>query len=161
MPHMGRPPTPTRMKELAGNPGRRPINQEEPQSTPVLTLEPPAWLDKKAQAAWRRRAPAVVGMRVLTDGDLAAFEFLCELDVEIAEYAAIIRKDGRTTKTGAGTPKVHPLEQPLSDRRKMRVELWSKFGMTPSDRTRLKVEPPKPEDPADEFMKPSGGGRVN
>ena len=159
----GPAPTPTEMKRLAGNPGNRPLPESEPQPPPLETIEPPAWLEPKEAEVWRRRAPALAAMKVLTAADSAALELLCEIEVEIAEIRARIKRDGRVSKTGGAkykAVKAHPLEQALRDRRAMRIELLAKFGMTPSDRTRLKVDPPKPKDPAEEFM---GGadGRPN
>ncbi len=48
-----RKPTPTRLKLLGGNPGKRPLNLDEPQPEPTLP-EPPAHLSDEAKAEWGR-----------------------------------------------------------------------------------------------------------
>ncbi len=56
----GRKPTPTRLKLLRNNPGKRPLNPDEPQ--PEATLpEPPAHLSDEAKCEWQRRRVAPVG----------------------------------------------------------------------------------------------------
>ena len=71
----GPAPKPTAIKELAGNPGKRPLNEHEP-SVPVPSSSPyaPRYLCKEEQTEWRRapclRAAATVSDRPLVgDGD--------------------------------------------------------------------------------------------
>ena len=71
----GPPPKPTKLKLLAGNPGKRPLNRREPQPRKT-TPRCPAWLGKEARAVWKRMVPELRRMGVLTviDGEaLAAF----------------------------------------------------------------------------------------
>lgn len=44
----GRRPKPTARKELAGNPGKRALNKDEPVFTPIKGAEPPAWFEEEA-----------------------------------------------------------------------------------------------------------------
>ena len=68
----GRKPTPTAIKELEGNPGKRPLNQNEPK--PKKTAPScPKWLDKEAKKEWRRLAAKMEQMGVLSEVDMAAF----------------------------------------------------------------------------------------
>ena len=39
----GRRPKPTARKELAGNPGKRALNKDEPVFTPIKGVTPPEW----------------------------------------------------------------------------------------------------------------------
>lgn len=51
----GRKPTPTAIKELEGNPGKRKLNENEPKperKAPAC----PKWLDKDARKEWHRLA---------------------------------------------------------------------------------------------------------
>lgn len=41
----GRPPKPTRLKILAGNPGKRELNPDEPDPVLLEDLTAPEWLD--------------------------------------------------------------------------------------------------------------------
>ena len=73
----GRPATPTRLKLLKGNPGRRPINPREPQPT-VGIPSCPRWLDPKAKTLWRHLTKVLHEIRVLTLADARALELVCE-----------------------------------------------------------------------------------
>ena len=69
----GRKPKPTAMKLLEGNPGKRPLNVHEP-IPPKGTVKCPAWLLPEAKKEWKRLAPALEAMGVLTMADQTAFE---------------------------------------------------------------------------------------
>lgn len=43
----GRRPKPTARKELAGNPGKRALNKEEPVFTPINGVSPPDWFNEE------------------------------------------------------------------------------------------------------------------
>ena len=76
----GRKPKPTALKVLEGNPGKRPLNDREP-VPPKATLKCPAWLLPEAKKEWKRLAPALEAMGVLTMADLTAFEGYCQASV--------------------------------------------------------------------------------
>ncbi|EKG5508239.1 phage terminase small subunit P27 family, partial [Salmonella enterica] len=44
----GRRPKPTARKALAGNPGKRALNKDEPVFTPIKGVEPPEWFAEEA-----------------------------------------------------------------------------------------------------------------
>ena len=98
----GRPPKPTRLKILAGNPGKRQLNAREPQprrGRPGC----PSWLDAEAKAKWAAVVPELDRLGVLTivDGDvLAAY---CQAWAEFKLATETLRKEGRIISVG-GTP---------------------------------------------------------
>ncbi|MEO0035368.1 MAG: hypothetical protein RLZZ501_1391, partial [Pseudomonadota bacterium] len=62
----GRRPTPTHLKLVRGNPGKRPLNEAEP--TPARALpSPPAHMSDEAKVAWGRMATLLDQMGVLTE----------------------------------------------------------------------------------------------
>ena len=68
----GRPPKPTAVKELEGNPGKRPLNKNEPkpkQTAPKC----PSWLEPDAKKEWRRLSKELESMGLLTEVDMAVF----------------------------------------------------------------------------------------
>ena len=73
----GRKPKPTAIKLLEGNPGRRPLNEHEP-VPPKATIKCPAWLEPEAKKEWKRLAPALESMGVLTSVDISAFAGYCQ-----------------------------------------------------------------------------------
>ena len=73
----GRKPKPTVLKILEGNPGKRPINENEP-IPPKGTVKCPTWLEPEAKKEWKRLAPSLEAMGVLTQADLTAFAGYCQ-----------------------------------------------------------------------------------
>jgi phage terminase small subunit len=60
----GRKPKPTILKLLEGNPGKKPLNMNEPK--PEMTApECPSWLEAEAQEEWHRMSEQLYGMGVL------------------------------------------------------------------------------------------------
>ena len=68
----GRKPTPTAIKELEGNPGKRKLNDKEPKPEKKAP-SCPKWLEPEAKKEWRRLAKKMELMGVLTEVDMAAF----------------------------------------------------------------------------------------
>jgi hypothetical protein len=67
----GRKPRPARLKALTGNPGKRPLNGNEPQAEPEIP-ECPAELGPLAHKEWDRLAAQLAPLRLLTQLDRAA-----------------------------------------------------------------------------------------
>ena len=127
----GRPPKPTALKLLQGNPGRRPLPKGEPM--PPAGCEKPPSLTKRAAVLWDRLAPLYIAQGVLTQMDQSAFGTLCELQVEFTRKA----KAGQTSGTLAKTL----------------MSYYVQFGGTPSGRARIHVEPKKPESKLERFTR--------
>lgn len=69
----GRKPKPTAIKVLEGNPGKRPLNANEPKPE-KKSPKCPSWLEPEAKKEWRRMAKVLERLGVLTEIDAAAFE---------------------------------------------------------------------------------------
>ena len=54
----GRKPTPTAIKELEGNPGKRKLNDKEPRPEKKAP-SCPKWLEPEAKKEWRRLAKKI------------------------------------------------------------------------------------------------------
>ena len=67
----GRRPVPTRLKMLHGNPGKRRLNDREPQPEARLP-KPPEHLTDEAKKEWRRAGKLLLGMGLVSDLDRAA-----------------------------------------------------------------------------------------
>ena len=132
----GRKPTPTAIKVLEGNPGKRPLNKREPhpgKQAPSC----PKWLDKEAKKEWRRLAPKLVQMGVLTDVDMAAFAGYCQSYARWKENEEFISEHGSLVRTPSGywmaVPQVSMAQQYL----KQMGRYAEQFGLTPASRSRL------------------------
>jgi P27 family predicted phage terminase small subunit len=145
----GRKPTPTMLKVLSGNPGKRPLNEREP-VTPQGLPEMPAWLDDEGQAEWRRITADLAEMGLLSKADRPALAAYCTAWSRWVDAEAQVKKYGAVVKSpDKGFPMKSPYlsiaEQSLETMRKLMVE----FGLTPSSRSRIRV--PAGGDEADEL----------
>jgi P27 family predicted phage terminase small subunit len=149
----GRKPKPTILKVLDGNPGKRPLNDREPQPPGGIPVRPD-WLDAEAQAEWGRVTGELQMSGLLTVADRAALAAYCTAWSRWVEAEAMVKKYGTIVKSPAqGFPMKSPYlsiaEQALETMRKLMVE----FGLTPSSRSRIRVPPGGDEiDELDRFL---------
>ena len=141
---------PTNLKILEGNPGKRrlPINEPQP---PMDLPDPPEHLDAYALEEWERIAEGLNVMGILSSVDQNALAAYCSAYSRWRsaeeELAKLAEKGGRIAalvqKTISGNWIQNPLigisNQPAVDM----VRFATEFGMTPSARARLGVDPGK------------------
>jgi len=136
----GRKPKPTAIKRLAGNPGKRPLNDREPRPE-VPSARTPRGISAGAGKFWRGLARDLIEMGVLRVTDVPAFLLMAE-HYSIARAAAeAIDKDGLTVVDENKCQRKHPLLQVLRDNSTAYRLYASEFGLTPSSRGRLQVAP--------------------
>ena len=145
----GRKPKPTLMRELEGNPGKRPINDREPRA-PAGIPDCPDFLDDEAKAEWFRIVPVLMEMGLLSRADRSALAAYCMAYSRWVRAEGLVRKFGEIVKSPEkGFPMKSPYltvaDQALETMRKLMVE----FGLTPSSRSRIRV--PDHGDAASEF----------
>lgn len=142
----GRPRINTNVLALRGafenHPERMAARIDEPQGEPlVMPVDPPPYLNEFEHDMWIELGNRMHG-RIMIDGDLAAFELMVMCMTEVRYPGASVDR--------WGYPHVHP-----RDPKKMSllITLFSRFGMTPSDRSRVKVIRETKSGPADEFSR--------
>lgn len=138
----GRKMTPTAMKVLRGNPGKRALPKNEPQGRRrQRTPSAPSYLGEDAAAEWRRVARTLHEMRVLTEADLQALALYCAAFERWRAAEAEIEKEGLVVPTGTtgrgvkANPAVSISNMAWEQMRKILIE----FGMTPSSRARVQA----------------------
>lgn len=158
----GRKPKPTAVKRAAGNPGGRPLNDEEPQFTQEIPACP-AHLGKIARDEWKRISKELMAVGVLTMADRVALAAYCQLyerwvtdEEELAEHRRKYNSTLIETRSGYS---VHPLVRSIRQTLELIKGYLIEFGLTPSSRTRIKVPPKKPESGWDAFTPPKGPSR--
>ncbi len=141
----GPKPKPPALKLLEGNPGHRPINENQPKPRPVAP-KCPSWLATEARKEWRRVAPELERMGLLSGIDRAALAAYCQAYARWREAEETIDRLGLTFRTNTGyeapRPEVTIARQMMVQMRAFCVE----FGLTPSSRGRMTL----PEVPDDE-----------
>lgn len=139
----GRKPKPTAVKILEGNPGKRPLNTAELQPSQAKTRRMPHGLSRGAKKLWRRLASDLVDLGIMTDVDIPAFMLAAEHFGIARGAATIIAEDGMVTTDENGFMRKHPLLQVLRDNSAAFRQYATEFGLTPSSRSRLHVDPPE------------------
>lgn len=105
---------------------------------------------ESAKDFWRRVAPELIELGLLTVVDVPAFLMLCEHFAVGMEAAQVVADEGVTRQDENGVERKNPMLQILRDNSKAFRMYASEFGMTPSSRQRLDFEAPEE---ADELVK--------
>lgn len=132
----GRKPTPTAIKELEGNPGHRPLNDQEPK--PVKKAPPcPKNLEPEAKKEWRRLAKHMESLGILTELDMAAFASYCQHYARWKEAEDFLTQHGTIVKTPSGYWQQVPQVSIAQTYNKLMMKAAEQFGLTPSSRSRI------------------------
>jgi P27 family predicted phage terminase small subunit len=145
----GRKPKPTALKLLQGNPGKRPINRNEPQPR-AKAPGCPTWLPAEGKAEWRRVVPELDRIGMLTKVDRAALAAYCAawallvratrdveangliaeaVDKEVETVDGVVHLIVRRTK--------NPAVLIARDAAAQVRQFCAEFGLTPSARSRM------------------------
>jgi P27 family predicted phage terminase small subunit len=150
----GRKPKPTQLKLLEGNPGKRPLPQNEPKPAPIAP-DCPEWLCDDAKAEWARICPQLERLGLLTQVDMAAMVGYCESWAQYKKSMEFLHKHGEVypIKNEDGSikylqqvPQVSIANKALGNIR----AAASQIGLSPSDRGRIEV--PGADNDSDEVM---------
>jgi len=149
----GRKPKPTVLKLLEGNPGRRPLNQKEPQPEKKAP-RCPAWLAPEAKKEWRRMSKQMEKLGVLTQVDAAAFAGYCQAYARWKEAEEFISKHGTIFKTPSGYIQQVPQVSIAQTYLKIMRDFCAEFGLTPSSRSRITTNAAtESDDPMERLLK--------
>ncbi|MGH8609799.1 MAG: phage terminase small subunit P27 family [Gammaproteobacteria bacterium] len=131
----GRKPTPTKLRLLRGNPGKRSLPKDEPK---VAAKRPPmpVGMSAGAQAHWRRFAEQLDAARITTELDRQALKALCEACATWDEANRGIAKFGLVVKGARGSRR-SPYVGIANTAFEQMTKMLAEFGMTPSSRTRV------------------------
>lgn len=146
---MARPPKPTALKLVTGNPGKRALNKQEPDPDYLDKLDPPEWMPERAKAVWREVVPHLVKAKLATVLDVDAISMGC---VAVANYRYAVNKtgdhllkakhveddEGKVVEVGEH---INPWAMVQSMSFKQAMAVFQKFGMTPADRSRVVIQP--------------------
>ena len=134
----GRKPKPTAVKRMAGNPGGRPLNDDEPQ--PDKTIPPcPDHLSQLAQEEWGREADRLYRNGLLTEIDGTALSMYCDAWARWVYAKGIVDEQGMTVTTSNGTLVQSPYVAILNKAFDHLFKVLGDFGKTPSSRVRVRV----------------------
>lgn len=147
----GRKPKPTALKVLEGNPGKRKLNDREP-VPPKGDVRCLSWLMPEAKKEWKRLAPSLETMGVLTMADLTAFAGYCQAFARWKEAEEFITQHGSIFKTPSGYVQQVPQVSIAQQNLKIMQSFCTEFGLTPATRARIIAAGGGPEDAAEDPM---------
>ncbi len=125
---------PTELKIVQGNPGKRPLNKDEPKPAEAVAPKPPPWLDNNGLHAWETVVPELERLGLLTDVDLIALAHFCSWHSTFLWASREIEMDGMTLTDNSGRQYKNPAMN-IKDAASKHVRAFgSEFGLTPSTR---------------------------
>lgn len=138
---------PTNLKILEGNPGKRPLNDNEPQ--PQSGAVCPIWLSDAAKAQWDYLAPILESCGILTKADEGILASYCDALVnyiraseQVAQLDSLTIGDDPNgdlfSQSGKAT-KIHPIILIQKNYAELVLKFGAKLGLSPSDRTGIKI----------------------
>jgi P27 family predicted phage terminase small subunit len=135
----GRKPKPTAVKMLAGNPGTRAINHAEPRPRVVLP-RPLEHLSDEEKSKWKALVKELHPLGLVTTIDKDSLAMYCVIYVRWMKAERMVREKGEIIKTAAGNIIQNPYLSIANRALDQLNKLGAEFGMTPSSRSRVKVE---------------------
>jgi P27 family predicted phage terminase small subunit len=136
----GRKPTPTHLKLLRGNPGKRPLNPCEPRvakKTPTC----PAHLCPPAKAEWKRLAAQLAVLSVLTELDRAALAAYCQAYGRWVEAERKLHETPMLIKLPSGFVQQNPWLTIANKQLELMHKFLTEFGLSPVSRSRVSIGP--------------------
>lgn len=140
---MGRKPVPTSLKILRGNPGKRPLPENEPNPTAALP-DPPEHLDETQRGYWFRFGEILLAAGVMTRLDAVCLEMLCNTYVGYCDAAAKEAQGGPVWVKAAAPGEIpkfaySPFWVVKNKAWAQLMQVLTEFGMSPSSRSKVTV----------------------
>jgi P27 family predicted phage terminase small subunit len=146
------------LKIARGNPGHRPIADDEPAPPAACDLAVPEILqdDADARAEWESKAALFHGLGLLTELDRDALTLYCSAFSRWKQAERQLRKHGLVVRVRKNPyPILSPYLIISNQAQKQCRALLLEFGLTPVSRTRVHVsKAPAPDAKHDRFFGP-------
>ena len=148
----GAKPKPTVIKLVTGNPGRRPLNQEEAKPDRQIP-EAPAVLKGEALKEWKRVTPLLLEVGLIAKLDRAVIASYCQAWARWVECERMLEQTGLIVKSPNGYPMYSPYLAAANKAMDQMRQMSEQIGLSGSARSRIRAgEPPSKLDPAEAFL---------
>ena len=148
----GRKPLPTHLKLVKGTARPHRLNKKEPK-LPLVAPEPPDHLDERAKAKFTELAKMLARHGVMTELDAGAIARYAVVWCRWVDAEAEIKKRGPVVKTTGDNIIQNPFLTVANKCLLQMAQIESEFGLTPSSRSRIRMEMPSDTiDPFEEFL---------
>ena len=139
----GPAPTPTKIKLMRGTARKKKTKEPEPASDATVP-GPPDWLTDEAKAEWRRVAPELHAMGLLTRVDVATLAGYCQNYSRWREHEKWIDENGATFVMRDKDGRLKFIQQcpQVAIARNAYIQMLrsaQELGFTPASRTRIDV----------------------
>ena len=141
----GRKKTPATIHHLHGNPGRRPINDQEPKPETGVPKKPD-FLSATAKKYWNYHAKRLDQAGILSKVDLGILAAYCTALATLDKAEKMLEEHGYTQDTVQSGEKKSPWILIAKEARDQIRSIGSELGVTASSRARIKVETKKTPD---------------
>jgi P27 family predicted phage terminase small subunit len=134
MPNIAKP---GKLKELSGNPGKRPVNKTEPK--PSTGPAAPTVMSPRAKTVWAKLIKAMPP-GVFTSCDSHLLAAYCEAAAMHQIATANLIKGPHEAKGSTGQTKLSPWFAAQADAARLIVQLGAKLGLDPVSRQHINAE---------------------
>jgi P27 family predicted phage terminase small subunit len=134
----GRRAKPTAKKELAGNPGKRALNKDEPDFGLATSIDCPEWLSGYAEEMWDRVAPALCAQKIMQITDLHNLEVFCMAYGRLRLAEDGLAKNGIVVASAQGAAMKNPAATIANEAARQMATFGALLGLDPSSRSHLK-----------------------
>lgn len=134
----GAKPKPTKLKIVAGNPGGRKLNMNEPQVSG--TPECPKGLTAAARKEWARVVDYLAKNGIVGSVDSVGLAAYCQSYSRWLQAEKMIDKEGIVIDGPQGLKK-HPAVTVANEASKLMRSFASEYGLTPASRSRINAKP--------------------
>ena len=123
---------------------------------PADAIKSPTWLDTAARRVWKRVAPVLEDLKVLTNIDLDALAVYCDAVARYSECVKIIKKEKLTVAGPMGGKMQNPAVLAAAKYATIIRQFAERFGLTPAARIKLTLSGNDDDKPQDDFEKRFG-----
>lgn len=136
----GRKPTPTVLKFARGNPGRRPLNADEPLPGALDTTCPDELIDEVARAEWVRTIVPAIETGQITAADRSFAIAHCELWATWRSQLEDALRHPHVVAAGKNKyPTPNPARMMANKTLQLLIKVDAEIGFTPTSRSRVKA----------------------
>lgn len=133
----GRRPKPVAKKQLAGNPGKRKLNTDQPDFDLVTNVFCPEWMGEYGRQLWDAIAPQLCAEKIMAITDVQNLEVYCNAYDQFRIAQEEVRKNGVTVTGATGGPVKNPAATALKEAVAVMATYGGMLGLDPSSRQRL------------------------
>jgi P27 family predicted phage terminase small subunit len=135
----GRKAKPTMLKIIQGNPGRKPLNKNEPKIKKALR-NPPVWFDARQRKLWAETI-AECPRGLLRKLDAHTLEVWVCAYFDHRDAVEAMRGEPIVVMGLSGVQRVNPLLSAQREAAKLLLKAGAEMGFSPTSRSRIQVDP--------------------